>query len=314
MSLDDGHVPLLIVQTNVLVPTDNPVTPEVGELGVVTVALPAMTVHVPVPTVGVFPASVVVVAQTVWSNPAAAAVGDWSLVIVTVSLDDVHVPLLIVQTNVFAPTDKLVTPDVGLLGVVTVALPAMTIHAPIPTVGVLPARVAVVEQTVWSNPAAAAVGDWSLVIVTVSLDDGHVPLLIVQTNVFAPTINPVTPDVGLLGVVTVALPAITVHAPVPTVGVLPASVAVVAQTVWSNPAAAVVGDSSRMIVTVSLEEGHVPLPIVQTKVLAPTDNPVTPEVGELEVVTVALPAMIAHPPVPTVGVLPANVAVVEHTV
>ena len=68
-------------------------------------------------------------------------------------------------------------------------------------------------------------------MVTVSLDDVHVPLLIVQTNVFAPTLNPVTPEVGLAGAVTVALPAITVHAPVPTDGVLPANVAVVAQTV-----------------------------------------------------------------------------------
>lgn len=56
-------------------------------------------------------------------------------------------------------------------------------------------------------------------------------MLIVQTNEFAPTDNPVTPDAGLPGVVTDALPAITVHAPVPTMGVLPARVAVVAHTV-----------------------------------------------------------------------------------
>ena len=74
-------------------------------------------------------------------------------------------------------------------------------------------------------------GGVSLVIVTVSFDSGHVPLLIVHTNVFAPTDNPVTPDVGSPGVVTVELPAITVHAPVPTDAVLPASVAVVEQTV-----------------------------------------------------------------------------------
>ena len=66
---------------------------------------------------------------------------------------------------------------------------------------------------------------------TVSLDTGHEALLIVQTNVFAPTESPVTPEVGSDGVVTDAVPAITVQAPVPTVGVLPAKVAVVEQTV-----------------------------------------------------------------------------------
>ena len=74
-------------------------------------------------------------------------------------------------------------------------------------------------------------GDSSLVMVTVSLDTGQEPFVIVQTNLFTPMDNPVTPEVGELGVVTEALPAMTVHAPVPTVGVLPANVAVVAQTV-----------------------------------------------------------------------------------
>ena len=73
-------------------------------------------------------------------------------------------------------------------------------------------------------------GEASRVIVTVSLDGGHVALLIVQTKEFAPADNPVTPDVGLPGAVTEPLPAITVHAPVPTEGVLPANVAVVEQT------------------------------------------------------------------------------------
>ncbi len=56
--------------------------------------------------------------------------------------------MLIVQTNVFAPTLKLVTPEVGSFGVVTEELPAITVHSPMPTEGVFPASVAVVEQTV----------------------------------------------------------------------------------------------------------------------------------------------------------------------
>jgi hypothetical protein len=51
----------------------------------------------------------------------------------------------------------------------------------------------------------------------------------VHLNVFAPMANPVTPEVGLEGVVIVAVPDTTVQVPVPTVAVFPASVAVVAQ-------------------------------------------------------------------------------------
>ena len=145
-------------QTKLLAPTDNPVTPDVGELGVVTVALPAMTVHAPVPTAAVFPASVAVVEQTCWSGPAFDVVGEASLVTMTVSFDAAQVPFEIVQTKLFAPTDSPVTPEVGELGVVTVALPAMTVHAPVPTAGVFPPSVAIVEQTSWSGPAFAVVG------------------------------------------------------------------------------------------------------------------------------------------------------------
>ena len=59
----------------------------------------------------------------------------------------------------------------------------------------------------------------------------QVPLLIVHTNVFTPVVKPVTPLVGLVGVVTVAVPAVTVHAPVPIIGVLAAKVAVALQMV-----------------------------------------------------------------------------------
>ena len=59
----------------------------------------------------------------------------------------------------------------------------------------------------------------------------QVPLLIVHTKVFTPVVKPVTPEVGLVGVVTTPVPAVTVHNPVPTVGVLAASVAVAEQIV-----------------------------------------------------------------------------------
>ena len=52
----------------------------------------------------------------------------------------------------------------------------------------------------------------------------QVPLLIIQVKVFTPVVNPVTPLVGLVGVVTVPVPAVTVQSPVPIIGVLAAKV------------------------------------------------------------------------------------------
>ena len=314
VSLDGGQLALLIIQTNVLAPTLRFVTPEVGSVGVVTLPVPVRTVHAPVPTDGALAANVTVVEQTVWSSPAFAAVGDASRVITTVSFEEGQLKLLIVQTNELAPTLRLVTPEVGSPGVVTIPDPARTVQAPVPTVAVLAANVVVVEHTVSSGPAFAVVGDASRVITTVSFEEGQLKLLTVQTNVLAPTLRFVTPEVGLPGVVTIPVPMRTVQAPVPTVGALAASVVVVAQTVSSGPAFAVVGDASRVITTVSLAEGQLKLLIVQTNVLPPTERPVTPDAGSPGVVTLALPAITVHAPVPTLGVLAANVAEVEQTV
>ena len=148
-------------------------------------------------------------------------------------MDATQVPELfeIVHLKVFVPKANPVTPEVGEVGVVTVAPPAITVHTPAPTVGVFPASVAVVEHTVWFGPAAESVGKLKRKIVTESNDAAHVPLEMVQTKIFVPTPNPVSPDVGEVGVVMVALPATMVQSPVPTTGVFPASVVLVAQMV-----------------------------------------------------------------------------------
>ena len=80
-------------------------------------------------------------------------------------------------------------------------------------------------------PALDAVGNWSTLIVIASVLGVHVPLVMVQTKVFTPVLKPVTPLVGELGVVTTPVPAVTVHAPIPTVGVFAAKVAVGLQIV-----------------------------------------------------------------------------------
>src|SRR5437660_633839 len=94
----------------------------------------------------------------------------------------------------------------------------MTVQAPVPTEGELPARVVLATPTCSSGPALAVVGFCSLVINTVSREDPHESVLIVQTNEFTPTDKPVTPDVGELGEVTVAPPATTAHEALPDAG------------------------------------------------------------------------------------------------
>jgi len=64
LSVEGAQVPFEMVQRNVFVPTPKPVTPEVGEDGVVIIPAPAIRVQAPVPMTGVFPASVAVVSQT----------------------------------------------------------------------------------------------------------------------------------------------------------------------------------------------------------------------------------------------------------
>ena len=113
---------------------------------------------------------------------------------------------------------------------------------------------------------AAAVGVAFLAITTSSKLAVQGAFDIVHLKVFAPTPSAVIPEVGLPGIVIDPAPLIKVHTPVPTVAVLPASVAVVAQTVWSGPALAIAGGGLTVIVTLEVEGVHGGLLIVQTKV------------------------------------------------
>ena len=64
-----------------------------------------------------------------------------------------------------------VNAEVALVGVVTEPpAPEMIVHAPVPIVGALPAKVTEVPQTVWSEPALAAVGG-ALTITEIGSDD-----------------------------------------------------------------------------------------------------------------------------------------------
>lgn len=83
------------------------------------------------------------------------------VVITTSSVEAAQGELDIVQRRMATPgTAKPVTPEVGEEGVVIVAVPETTVHVPVPVVGVLPAKVAVVTPHAGfiSKPALAVVG------------------------------------------------------------------------------------------------------------------------------------------------------------
>ena len=220
------------------------------------VAVPLTTVHVPLPVVGTFPASVKLpLLQFAWSAPAAAVVGNASLVRTTVSEEE-QVPLVVVQRSVaLVPTGMPVTVEFADDGVVIVAVPLTRLQRPVPTLGALPASVKdPLLHCSWPLPASAAVGCASLVSTTSSVDAGQLPLVIVQRSVaLVPAGTPVTPEVAEEAVVIVAVPLTTVQVPVPVVGTLPASVnAPLLHCVWSGPAAAVVGAAYTIPVPVAV--------------------------------------------------------------
>ncbi len=91
----------------------------------------------------------------------------------------------------------------------------------------------------WQNASAQSVkgagqvivgGVLSRVITTSSCESVQTPFNKVHLKVFGPTPKPVTPEVGLVGVVIVPVPLTRVHVPPPVVGVLADRVAVVPQT------------------------------------------------------------------------------------
>lgn len=134
---------MVIVQRKVAgVPAVTPVTPEVGEEGVVIVAVPLTTLQAPVPVVAVLPANVKeVLLQLTISEPALATVAAAWFVKTTSSVDE-QVPFVIVQRKVAeVPAVTAVIPEVGDEGEVIVAVPLTTLHAPVPVVAVLPASV-----------------------------------------------------------------------------------------------------------------------------------------------------------------------------
>ena len=120
---------------------------------------PLVTVHVPVPTVAVLADNVALpVLQIDWLLPALDVVGVASLVNVTVDEDE-HKPFVIVHCNtVLLPAVTPVTVVVFEVAVVILPGPLTFVHSPVPTLGLLPAKVNVlVLHCSWLLPALDAV-------------------------------------------------------------------------------------------------------------------------------------------------------------
>lgn len=142
------------------VPRPTAVKDVVGLFMLPIVALPVMTLQVPTPLVGVFPASAVVgfKIHNVWLGPAKAMLGAGSTVIVIVDEVLEQVPTdAMLHCNTFIPSPTLVTVVLGLVELVITAEPEITPHVPAPVVGVLAASVVVGfnTQSVWLGPALA---------------------------------------------------------------------------------------------------------------------------------------------------------------
>jgi len=232
-----------------LAPMTSPVTPEVADEGVVTVAVPEITVHVPLPVAGAFPAKVAIVTlHKFWSGPAAEVVGDASTLITTSSVEEGQTPLEIVQRKVVEPPIvKPLAVDVGSATTSATPLPKTVDHEPMPVVGVLAANIVVITlHRFWSAPAAATVGLASTFMTTSSVEDGQTPFEIVHLNVDEPPIvNPLTVDVGSATTSALPVPKTVDQTPVPTAGAFPAKIAVITlHKFWSGPAAETVGLAS----------------------------------------------------------------------
>jgi len=297
----------VIVQRKVLAPELRPVTDELNCVGVLTVPAPETVVQAPVPMTGLLPARVAVVTQTDCGAPALDAVGE-SLTTVT-SLLALQPFRLTVQRKLLAPWARLPTGELNKLGVVTTPVPRTDVQEPVPVPGCSPSSVAVLAQTVWLVPAEIAK---ELLVTTTSSSRTQALFVMVHLKVFGPELNAVTVVLNWLEAVIVAAPVTRVQRPVPIVGMLPASVAVVPQTGWSAPAVAAVG---RSFVTFTSSLAAQPFCVtVQRSVFRPGLSEPSALLKAVGVEMLAEPTTMVQRPVPVVGAVPAKVAAVLHTV
>jgi hypothetical protein len=145
--------PVEMVHRKTYTPLDKPVMVDVGDEAFEKVGAvpngPDTIVQAPVPLVGVFAAKVIAVVAVAlhWeiSGPAAEVVG-WAVIFTsTRSCELLQTPFEIRNWNSNCPADKLFIVVVGFPGDTITALPspAVWLHTPVPTMGVVAVRVVV---------------------------------------------------------------------------------------------------------------------------------------------------------------------------
>lgn len=151
------------------------------------------------------------------------------------------------------------------MAMVAVTGPLTWLHAPVPTLGVLPAMVALpgLLQMVWLEPALAVVGAGFAVTVISLVLAVQGALVMVQRNTYAPAV--VIPVMLVLRAAGLAMVAETGpltwdHAPVPVAGLLAAITALplVTQMVWLGPALDTEGAATAVTVMLSVLAVQIP--------------------------------------------------------
>jgi len=139
-----------------------------------------------------------------------------------------------VQRKTLFPTESPDTPDVGEVALSKMAVPEIAVQSPVPIIGEFADNVATVEQTFWSVPAFAVVGEAWTIIETSSNTSAQAPPGMVQRKVFVPMESADTAVLARLELAKVPVPATTLQTP--PVTAVAASVVVEEQMVWSVPA------------------------------------------------------------------------------